>query len=302
MRISFIIITAGKNLAKLQNQLTSVVQNIKQNLDCSCEVIVCGNTSALQNPVFKNQNFIRFHEDSAAAASGNLSKLRNAGVKLAVMDYVTIADDDIIFSQGWLRELRKSESFDILTSRVFSPDGTRFWDHACFNSPTNGHKILNPAETDDYLYMSGGTGWVMKKSVWLRFKWDENYTIYSGSDTNHGNEDTEYSYRCRSVFTIKHNPNLCVLHDDNKYTSFGRYVYKRRLASCHQWFKSFDSYHEEFLTSMYSLLITHNFHAEAFDMLRYCAPRIPRFAEILTSVENELGGPLEGSNFNNYER
>lgn len=302
MRISFIVITAGKNLAKTQNQLKSILENIRKNLDCVFEIIICGNISTLETLSFKNGSIIKFHDDLASSSCGNLSRLRNAAVNLASMDYVVIADDDIIFAPNWIEELRKSKPFDILTTRVLNPDGTRFWDHACFNSPTNGHKILNPKETDDYLYMSGGTGWVMKKSVWTRFKWDESYTIYSGSNTNKGNEDTEYSHRCRSLFKVKHNPNLCVLHDDNKYTSFGRYVFKRTLVRGHEWFKSINSFPTEFLKSIYSYLLHNNFHAEAFDMLRYCAVYIPGFSEKLEKLEQELGGPLEGSHFNNHEK
>ena len=117
----------------------------------------------------------------------------------------------MLFSLDWYLNIQKNKEFDILTPKIKLPDGTRFWDNACYMSPEKGHIILNHNETDDYLYMSGGQSWIMKKYVFDKVKWDEDILIYNMKNLDQytkgmHNEDTDYSLKCRkNGFKIKVN-------------------------------------------------------------------------------------------------
>ena len=309
MKISFVIITNGSKLDKIQNQIYSIEENFasKKN-DEDYEIIISGNVSKIKDSLFfKDRSKIIFVDNEDAAQTGNLSKMRNDACACSNMDYLVISDDDILFSNNWLSVLKETEDFDILVPRVFCPDGTRFWDYSCYLSPTKGHIILNPEEEDDYIYMSGGTGWVMKREVWNEFKWDESYTIYSSvkglQDYRNGNhnEDTEYSMRCRSKYKIKHNPNLHNFHDDPKYTSIGRIVRKRNFQDSQSWTRTLSKFPTKVLIELSDILLKYGIEAEAVDVLRIISEKDFAANLKLESIQKAFGGELEGSNFKTNE-
>ena len=140
------------------------------------------------------------------------------------------------------------DNFDILTSQVRLPDGTRFWDHCCYQSPTRGHIILEHDEDDDHLYMSGGQAWIMKSDVFKKNKWNSEYStgleranMKNLKEYNEGkhNEDTDFSLKCRDGgFKIKHNHDMVAFHNDPQYTCVGRVVRIRQENRTHEWTKS----------------------------------------------------------------
>ena len=313
MNISFIIITNGKKSRSIVNQILSIDRNFRNSKSDDYEVILSGETEKHENSfktnglnIFNSELLISklvFNRDSDAASTGNLSKMRNGAAEKSSMDYLVVSDDDIIFSDTWLQDLKETGNFDILTPRVFSPDGTRFWDHACYLSPTKGHRMLNPDEEDDYLYMSGGTGWIMKKEVWGSFKWDESFTIYSSlneklkeGEEKH-NEDTDFSKRCREKYKISHNPNLIVFHDDPRYTSIGRSCNKRAFAKNKNWCQSLKCFPDQVLANVAITLFNMKLHGEAADLVRTFEDGNPNCQTVLLDMEQKLGGKLEGSTF-----
>jgi len=155
MNISFIIITDGKKPHKVLNQINSIRY---QKID-NYEIIISGKP----NNIFYGQSDIITIEDHDSAKNANLSSMRNKACKKTKYEYIVVSDDDMLFSLGWYSNLVNTfdEKYDIATPCVKLPDGTRFWDYCCYNSPKNGHKILEKEETDDFLYMSGGQSWIM---------------------------------------------------------------------------------------------------------------------------------------------
>lgn len=301
MRISFIIITDGKKRGKIQNQLASISKNFQATDADICEVIISGETKSLQNELDLLDLKVLFNQDSEAAFTGNLSKMRNGAAEKASLDFLVVSDDDIVFSESWLEELKKSKNFSILTPRVISPDGTRFWDHACFLSPTKGHMILNPNEEDDYIYMSGGTGWIMKKEVWNSIKWDESFTIYQEKGKSKHNEDTDFSKKCREKYKISHNPKLVVFHDDPVYTSVGRACLRRRFSEDKNWCRELRRLPDQVLAKFSIDLFNWGLYPEAADIVRTFYDNNANCQKVLFDIEEKLGGKLEGSEFKKYE-
>jgi hypothetical protein len=224
--------------------------------------------------------------------------MRNLAVSNTQYDNIVTCDDDMLFPEDWYQNFCNYEQpFDILTTRVLCPDGTRFWDHCCYMSPTHGHIVLNPDEKDDYIYMSGGVSWIMKKYVWDTVKWDENILIYNCNglqDYAKGkhNEDTDFSMRCRDAgFKISHAPNITVIHDDKSYTAIGRIVRKRVAKNGPEWCKSI-SIDQQTALDFAQLLFSKGYQAECMDILRKYNQ-----TTIIDSIESSFGGKLYNSEF-----
>jgi len=277
MDISFIIITGGKKPDHVKRLLASIKkQGIK-----NCESIVVGDTGNLPIDLFSlglsspRSNVIKTIEKKQAAQKGELGVMRNAGCRQARFDNIVILDDDLLLTHEWYSNLLKfKEEYDILTCQVRVPDGGRYWDHACYQSPKHGHITLEADQQDDYLYMSGGCSWLMKKHVFEKIQYDssEIYNMSNLKDYSEGkhNEDTYFAQRCRhSGFKIKHNHKSVAFHDDPTYTNLGRYARRRENGRTQEWVKSMDlDFPPEVIVQFSAALYNSNFPAEAADVLR----------------------------------
>ncbi|MDH3251713.1 MAG: glycosyltransferase, partial [Ignavibacteria bacterium] len=221
--LSFCIITAGKREQLLQTVIASIhAQGIPQY-----EIIVAG--------CFHEAPGIIYVAAQGEAESGRLGAMRNAALAQAQYENVVILDDDIVPSPDWYEGLRQyGDRFEILTSQVRLPDGSRYWDHASFGGP-RGQVILNPEEEDEFLYMTGGGGWLVKRRVWQALRWDDGLGFYKG-------EDVDFAARCREQgYRITHNHRSVVYHVDPVYTTIGRMVVMRSGGKSARWVR--DKYH-----------------------------------------------------------
>jgi GT2 family glycosyltransferase len=295
MDISFIIITNGKKPQELSAQVNSILGLSITNY----EIIIIGEVSNLKYDSLK----IKLIKDSESASRGSLGALRNNACKLAIYENLVISDDDMLFTKDWYQNLLKAPSFQILTTCIRNPDGTRFWDNACYMSPIHGHVNLNYNEEDDYKYMSGGQSWLIKKSVWEQVKWDEDLLIYKMKnleDYSKGlhNEDTDFALRCREKgFKITHYPEVIVYHNDATYTGIGRMVRRRSVQKDESWALSFN-FPEKISLEFAINLINYGLHAEGADLLRKIASEGSLIGQqALKQFEDQLGGILENSQF-----
>jgi len=296
MEVSFIIITNNNKKEELSLQIKSI-----RNLNIpNYEIVIAG----IIDPAYKNQKDIKYVEDEFNATRGSLGGMRNNACKLAIYDNLVISDDDMLFCEDWYNNFKKINlNFDIITPRVKLPDGTRFWDHACYMSPEKGHIMLNPEENDDHLYMSGGQSWIIKKQAWEKVKWNEDFLIYKMKtleDYHKGihNEDTEFALRCRqSNLKIKHEPSIKVYHNDPSYTSVGRLVRRRSDNKTCSWCEKLQ-FPEQILAQISVVLINFGFEAEAADILRQLIIKNSFVAQqILSQLEEKNGGNLVDSEF-----
>lgn len=270
--VSFIIVTNGNR----DGLLHTIIEGIKYQNIPNYEIIIVG-YSRIDRRLYPEVNYI---EAKDLADAGLLGAMRTVACVQAKYENLVISDDDMVLSSNWYEELKKSEDFQILTTQVRNPDGTRFWDHTCFRSPNYGHVVLEAdQQDDDYLYMSGGQSWLMKKEVSEKVKWNEDFsTGYRANMRNlkdyhegKGNEDTDFSRKCLDAgFKIKHNHNIISYHNDPTYTCVGRIV-KRRMAGRHyNWIKGMDQHFPaETYASLAASLFNSMHHAESADVIRY---------------------------------
>lgn len=297
MDLSFIIITNGKKPLELSYQIKSIQDQNIQNY----EIIIVGNINNIDHTDNKNIHLIN---DEYNANRGSLGGLRNKACSMAKYENLVISDDDMLFTTNWYDQLSKNLNFEILTTCIRNPDGTRFWDNACYQSPIRGHINLNYNEVDDYLYMSGGQSWLIKKNLWEKVKWDEELLIYKMNNLDayskgFHNEDTDFAFRCReNKIRIKHDPNTVVFHNDQSYTGIGRMVRRRSIKKNQLWCKDFD-FPEKFSVDFSINLINNGLHAEGADLLRFFAfNKNSSFSKnVFLQLESQLGGNLENSEF-----
>jgi len=301
MSVSFIIITNNHKKEELNLQIKSI-----RNLNIpTYEIVLCG----VIDDKYKNNNDIKWIEDTYNAERGSLGGMRNNACKIALYDNLVISDDDMLFTEDWYDNFKNIDNnFDIITPRVKLPDNTRFWDHACYMSPEKGHVMLNSQENDNYLYMSGGQSWIIKKECWEKIKWNEDLLIYKMSsleDYNKGmhNEDTDFALRCRkNNFKIIHKPEIRVYHNDATYTSIGRIVKRRSESKKSNWCKTL-RFPDEINIQIAISLANFGFEAEAIDILRMLISKNNFLAEqVYFSIENKNGDKLEDSNYLDYNK
>ena len=314
MDISFVVVSNGKKIDKTSLVLKSIVyQNIPQY-----EIILCGHydTNTVPKPAKPNLTYLK---NKPAADGGLLGEMRNMGCKRAKYENIVILDDDMTLSTSWYKNLLKhGEGFDVLTSKVILPDGTRFWDHATFCPPNSsfppcyGHVILEAEETDEHLYMSGGQAWIMKSHVYEQVKWDTKMsTGYRANMRNlkeytqgKHNEDTDFSKKCRDLgFKISHDHDMVAFHNDARYTCVGRISRMRGEDRTHEWVKELNMYKpaHEIKSVAGSLWEEKGLAPETGDVLRYGLLfhfNNAILIDALRDLESSFGGSLSDNNWN----
>ena len=303
MQISFIIVTNGKKRRELSLQIASI---LKQKIP-RFEIIVVGDC----DQALLQDNSIRYLPAKELTDQKLLGALRNKGCEQALHDNLVISDDDMLFAMNWYNCLKKKSDFDILTPKVRLPDGGRFWDHACYQSPARGHCILEPQEDDTHLYMSGGQSWIMKKKVFAEVKWGEEFDMAGGEfsmsnldDYSQGkhNEDTDFAAQCREAsFQIQHEHELEVWHNDDTYTTVGRYTRRRENGRTSNWVTAIDlNFPGLTLAYVSEALFNTGFQAEGLDLVRHALSqnfKNPELEAIQEKFHLINGGRLSDAEF-----
>ena len=217
MTASFCIITGGKR----EETLSLVLKSIRAQKIPEHEIIISGK--------HHDEPGIIYLPAAEAAEKGMLGLMRNRAVARAQYENIVLLDDDIILAPGWHEALKAyGRPFDILTSQIRVPDGSRYLDHATSGGP-RGQMILAEDEDDEHVYMTGGGGWVMKNYVARQVRWDETLAFYKS-------EDVDFSRRCQAAgFRISHNHKMLVFHADATYTAVGRTVLRRSDGKGQEW-------------------------------------------------------------------
>ena len=201
--VSFVIVTNGNR----DGLLHTIIEGIKYQNIPNYEIVVVGYSSIKSH--YPEVNYI---EEKELANAGLLGAMRTIACNECKYDNIVISDDDMIVSVEWYEQLKNSEEFEILTTQVRNPDGTRFWDHTCFRSTSFGHIVLEAdQQDDDYLYMSGGQSWIMKQKVFEKCKWNEEFSTGNRANMKNlkdyhegkGNEDTDFSRKYSALHLLQ---------------------------------------------------------------------------------------------------
>ena len=278
MSHSFCIITGG-NRADL---LRTIFCSIRAQKIPSFEIIVAGK--------YHHEPGVIYVKAVEAAEGGRLGELRNRAVARAQFENIVVLDDDIILSPVWYSNfLSYDKPFDILTSQIRVPDGSRYYDHATTGGP-KGNSFLAEDEEDEYVYMTGGGGWVMKQSVARKVAWDRNRAFYQ-------EEDVDFSRRCQAQgFKISHNSKMLVYHADPTYTCIGKAVARRKERRSQEWIlQEFDDRTLFEILKEIIRLRKIGCYAEAADYVRMGIKKGPSrcfFKIIWRGIVHKLGGDL----------
>ena len=279
--ISFCIITNGAR----PKTLAATIRSIRMQDIPGAEIIVAGK--------HRDEEGILYAPAEAAAMEGRLGVLRNLAAEKARGDWLVILDDDILLGEDWYAAFAGfAAECEIATSRVLLPDGTRYWDYATHGGP-RGHGLLAENEApDEYVYMSGGCAWGIRRDAAQKVRWRGELGFYQ-------QEDVRYSEACRRLgFRIAHNPRAVAWHDAPRYTRVGRRIFTRQEGLDHRWVLEAQALREA--DSLLLLAESHcaaNRTAETADCLRAGAhvhSAEPRFASYWRSLQDCNGGDPGG--------
>ena len=120
----------------------------------------------------------------------------------------------------WIQKLveySKTKAWSVLSNRILSPDGTRYWDRAILNP-----HIMVPyehIETDKNLYQTSCFV-IVKKQVFNKIKWDETKLVYADREGEMP-EDVKYSIDLvSSNIPLSFDKENLVWHNDDSYTEY----------------------------------------------------------------------------------
>jgi phenylacetate-coenzyme A ligase PaaK-like adenylate-forming protein/spore maturation protein CgeB len=282
--MSFCVITGGTRPEKLRLTIEGIH---RQNIPDS-EIIVVGN--------HHEEEDILYIPAVEAARQGRLGEMRNLAVERAQFNRIVILDDDILLGAGWYDAMKaRGEDWDILTSRILLPDGTRYWDYATVGGP-RGHRLLRHDESaDDFVYMSGGTAWVMKDHVAESVRWEAHLGFYE-------DEDVRFSRRCvEQGFHIEHNPNAVAYHYDPSYTRVGRSILRRSEGLDNLWLVERPELMDaEALFGLIKEKAMASAAADLADCLRagmQLYPNDDRFPKVWAPLDNQFNGDAGGDHW-----
>ena len=278
--ISFVIITGGKR----PDSVAAVVRSIRAQRVPDVEILLVGRPSDLPGVVP-----VRLE---AAADSGRLGEMRNAGAARSRHDRIAFLDDDILLAPGWYEAMNAADAAaDVLTADTRLPDGTRYWGHATCGGP-RGHVLLDPSEADSHLYMSGGCGWLLRRRVVRAVQWCAERGFYK-------EEDVDFAARVRAAgFTIAAAPGAVVFHDDPVYTQIGRMVMRRHGQRGPGWVAAFEHASPAEVIAALDREIEAEHDGDAVDLIRYGARRWPEmalFADLERTAAETRSGMLPES-------
>lgn len=209
MKISFCIITDGKEPAKLQALMDSIC-NIYDVP--SFEIIIVGCLSPLTMGPYLGIDM------PSAARQGRLGALRNRAAGAASGDIIVVSDDDMFFDPSWYHGLviLDPSSWDVLSCVIQNPDGTRYWDWKWHEGGINA--LMDYNETSPNVSLTGGLV-IMKREVFQKIQWDNDLGFNQA-------EDVDFSNKLKAAgFRIEFNPHSKIIHN-GPYTQKGRGVVK----------------------------------------------------------------------------
>jgi hypothetical protein len=278
------IITNGARPEKLR----LVIDSIHRQQMPVYEILVIGNPPA-------TAGVIAVHAPDAAAA-GQLGRMRNLGVAQARYDRIVILDDDILLGDGWYAAmLAVPDDIDIVTSRILLPDGTRYWDYSTHGGP-RGHRMLRADDApDEYVYMSGGTAWVLQRHVAVVAQWEQAIGFYQF-------EDVLFARQCIAAgFRIAHNAAAVAWHYDGAYTRIGSGIYRRSAGLDHLWLVERPELRSAHALKLLVIdLVQSGKDAEIADVLRagiLLHGRDPYFTELWGKLQERVGGDPGGDSW-----
>ena len=220
--VSFCIPTNGKRPEK--TELT--IKSIKAQTGKPVEIILCGDVDN-----FKHIEGVTLIDRKEEAHSRKVALLRNKAAEVAKYNVIAWCDDDIILDKEWMKNTIKysmNNGWNIVTNKVLSPDGTRYWDRATLTP----HTLVSydHPNYDKALYQSSAF-FLSKKQVWNNVKWDESKLVY-GDREGQVPEDVQYSIDLKNnSYTFDFNSSSLVWHNDNTYSEFNGVCLKKELIS-----------------------------------------------------------------------
>ncbi len=272
---SFCIVTGGQRSDLIRLVFASIrAQKIPQY-----EILVAGK--------YQVEPGITYVDAVKEAQECRRGAIRNKALAKARFENVVFLDDDCLLAPDWHEKLSQFEGqADVVTFQMRCPDGSRYWDYATYGGPT-GHRILNPEESDPFVYATAGA-LLVKKLVFDMIGWDAE-TVYG--------EDVTISRACQKHgFVIRHHHPSCVYHADASYTSVGRNTLRRMEGLTQNWVRRFlETAPIQRLVELGEIFAIHERLAEFADVLRFGLMRfknhpylLQRWGRLIADHKGEL--------------
>lgn len=192
---SFCVITDGQEPVKLAR----LIDSVRQQSLVYYELVIGGKVPPGMD--LRNCRVVQLEQ---AAEEGRLGRMRNAVCRLSDYDHLVVLDDDIWLHGDFMEGLERfGEDWDVLSCRIFNPDGSRFWDWKTYREGVN--QLLPYDQSSEAVSLTGGLT-IMKAWVHEMVQWDDELGFYQA-------EDVDFSQRLKAAgVRIGFNPFSTVTH------------------------------------------------------------------------------------------
>ena len=221
--LEFVICTNGNRIKDLHRLVKSIQNSTNNKLNIHIGGIV-DNFKDLES-----QDNIILHNFSDASKNGYVGRLRNQLIEKTQSDIVVCCDDDMLIPEDWYKKFidynEKNKDWNFLTNKIYIPNGGRYWDRAIIDDNIHTMVDYNHNKKDNRLTFCG-TFFIIKKSCFLKNKFDSNLKIYGGNLNKNNSfktwmlaEEPELSRRLyENGFVIDFDDNNYVFHISNEFT------------------------------------------------------------------------------------
>jgi hypothetical protein len=172
--ISFIICTNGKKVELTKLLIQSIFNTAGQDADIHLGGIVNGFSDLADR--------VHLHDFTHEATNGYVGALRNKTIEQAPGNILVYCDDDVIYPQEWYHkflEYNKSNDWQVMTNKIYLPNGGRYWDRAIVDNATHTMVDYNHDKTDHRLFFCA-TWFAIKRECFNSNKFDPELLYYGG--------------------------------------------------------------------------------------------------------------------------
>lgn len=173
--ISFVICTNGKKVELTKLLIQTIFNTAGSDADIHLGGVITDFTELADR--------VKLHDFSYEANNGCVGALRNKTITCTTGDIIAYCDDDVLYPTYWYNTFLKynelNPTWQVLTNKIYLPNGGRYWDRAIVDYDTHTMIDYNHDKTDKRLFFCA-TSFQIKREVFEKNKFDDNLLYYGG--------------------------------------------------------------------------------------------------------------------------
>ncbi len=219
------------NFGHSEKSLKRCIESIHIQRVPEYEIMVCS--------IEGRDDGIKYFHKEDWAKRGEINKLRNYLCDQTTKEFIALMDNGIELASDWYSNIKQADCFDLIGSRLVSPEGKRVVDWA-YQSRMASQNLQLPLRYDEWstrAYISGIL-MVLRRSAWEQVRFNEDLLLGQNDDVDFCLHVSEIGFRVgvfpKAVAMYHHDQNV---YKVRKYPTFDEPLrtYPKRLNMSIPW-------------------------------------------------------------------